>query len=125
MIKKVMLAMVLLSGINGAFAEMSDFSITNNTHESALFPQSVIDNVALQGDSDVSALKEILTSNSFYRMLLAMNAEVPEIARVGEYVTLLNEMHLMNQKLMLIAAEMQKANQMQANHLNDGGRMNG
>ena len=102
--KKLLLGLALLSSISSTFAE------TNGASEAMTMQSKVTSNSASQGDSDVEAFRDILNGGKFYALLLAMTSELPEVARSGEFVMLINEMHLMNEKLTMIAESLQKSN---------------
>ena len=102
--KKLILGLALLSSFSNIFAE------TLSQSEAMTMQSKVTSNVASQGDSDVEAFRDILNGGKFYALLLAMTSELPEITRSAEFVMLINEMHLMNEKLTVIAESLHKAN---------------
>lgn len=71
-------------------------------------------------DKDFNALKDVIQSGRFYALLLSLKAEVPDVAHAAEYVMLINEMHLINQKLDTIASALQQANVQREKRLNKG-----
>lgn len=102
--KKLLLGLALLSSFSSIFAE------TLSGSEAMTMQSKVASNIASQGDSDEKIFKEILSGGKFYSLLLAMTSELPEVARSAEFVMLINEMHLMNEKLTMIAESLHKAN---------------
>ena len=112
--KKLLLGLVLLSSISSTFAE------TLGASEAMVMQSKVTSNIASQGDSDVNVFKAILSGGKFYELLLSMSYQLPEVARSGEFVMLINEMHLMNEKLAIIADELHAANQASKNRMHEG-----
>ena len=95
--KKVILATICFALSSASFALPIVSSANQVTHD------NVTRNVTLQNTHDAETFKDIMQENGFYSLLLSMHSEVPDVAHAAEYVMLLNELHLMNQKLSIIA----------------------
>ena len=118
--KKIVFAIIILSGMGSVFAESSDTVDKKLMQAESIVSSGMSEMDGLRGSEDVEAFKAMLTTNNLFRFLLAMDSQLPDVARVGEYVLLLNEMHQINQKLDTIAAALQEGNLNQARRLNKG-----
>lgn len=118
--KKIVFAIIFLSGIGSAFAESSGTVDKRLMQAESVVASVVSETEGLQGFDDVDAFKTMLTTNNLFRFLLVMDSQLPDVTRIGEYVLLLNEMHSMNQKLDTIAVALQEGNLQQAKRLHKG-----
>ena len=102
--KKLILGLALLSSFSSIFAE------TLSESEVMTMRSQVTSNTAQQGNSDAKAFMDIIRGSIFYELLLSEDSELPVVTRSAEFVMLINEMHLMNEKLTVIAESLHKAN---------------
>lgn len=61
---------------------------------------------------DVDYFKKILTGGGLYALLLAMNTEVPDVAKSLEYVAMFKKLNATNHILSQILIELKKNNQL-------------
>lgn len=118
--KKTMLAGIFFLVAGSVFATLPIDNAMLSAQAKAA--QLSIASEAMKDDSDkdFNALKDEIQSGRFYALLLSLNAEVPDVAHTAEYAMLINEMHLINQKLDTIASVLQQANVQQEQRLNKG-----
>ena len=109
--KKIVLAIMMLSSMGSALADPLYVPETN---------RNITQNVTRQSTNDVVTFQNIMKNESFYAFLLSLGSELPDITHAGEYVMLINEMHLMNEKLAIIADELHAANQASKNRMHEG-----
>lgn len=119
---KTFIVSITLMAISGViYAETQSMPESNwNAYNSFLTDTQMND------QKDVDYLKKILTSGGLYALLLAMNTEVPDVAKSVEYVALFKKLNSANRTLSRILIELQKNNLLLSqNRLNKGVTMDG
>ena len=120
-IKTLMVSMMLMA-MNGAIdAKTQPMPESNwNAHNFSVADDQTND------QKDVDYFKKILTGGRLYALLLAMNTEVPDVAKSVEYVALFKKLNSANRILSQILIELKKNNQLLSqNMLNKGVAMDG
>lgn len=109
---------ILIFGI----ALLGSISTTNasiiNASQAMSTQENITSKATGRGDRDAKIFQEIMYNSRFYALLSSLRSESPELTRSAEYVMLINEIHLLNKKLTLIAESLQSAN---TNNKNQGG----
>lgn len=120
-IKTLMVSMMLMA-MNGAIDAKTQSMPESNWNAHNFF---VADD-RINDPKDVDYFKKILTGGGLYALLLAMNTEVPDVAKSVEYVALFKKLNSANRILSQILIELKKNNQLLSqNMLNKGVAMDG
>ena len=116
---QLMMAFLLFCGSEGSFAQTVNEPSEPTAHQPVLLALSE----DILGQSGVEFFNDTAKSSSLYAFLLRLNEGVPQIAKTLEYVSLLNEVHCVNQTLTQLLLETQKNNQLLSHLLlTKGGR---
>ncbi|KTD66218.1 hypothetical protein Lsan_0650 [Legionella santicrucis] len=100
--------LILLIAMNGAVDAQTQSMPESNGKAHHFF---VADH-QMNGQNDVDYFKKILTGGGLYALLLAMNTEVPDVAKSLEYVAIFKKLNVTNRILSQILIELKKNNQL-------------
>ncbi len=115
--KPLILAVILLTGIGGAFAE-SPASTTNNIEQASTGGITFDDNSLnrLNDSFDVLKFRKILHGSELYAMLMSINVNAPGTTEALAYVALLHEAKEINKNLDRIVFAIQKNNELMSHN---------
>jgi hypothetical protein len=120
-IKTLMLSITLMV-VSGVIYAESATLIENNLK----LNQMLTADAPLNDEKDVEYFKQILSNGGLYALLLALNTEVPDVAKSVEYVALFKKLDSANNILTQILAELKKNNHLLSQSmLNKGVAMDG
>jgi DNA gyrase inhibitor GyrI len=120
-IKTLMLSMSLMIVSGVIYAEPATL-LENNFK----LNQMLTVDVPMNDEQDVEYFKHILSSGGLYALLLALNTEVPDVAKSVEYVALFKKLDSANNILTQILVELKKNNHLLSQSmLNKGVAMDG
>jgi len=105
--RKQLLALILLVSTSITYALLPDLS---NPLVAEIFAATNRNNGLGQLDWATEDFHTILQDSHLYKVLLQLHVGLPNMARTGEYVLMLNEIHHINENLDLILQELQKLN---------------
>lgn len=106
-IKTLMVSITLMVMSGVIDAEPQSMTESNwNAYNSFLTDNQMND------QKDVDYFKKILTGGGLYALLLAMNTEVPDVAKSLEYVAMFKKLNATNRILSQILIELKKNNQL-------------
>jgi hypothetical protein len=106
-IKTLMVSITLMVMSGVIDAEPQSMTESNwNAYNSFLTDNQMND------QKDVDYFKKILTGGGLFALLLAMNTEVPDVAKSVEYVALFKKLNSANHILSRILIELKKNNQL-------------
>ncbi|HAT9719102.1 TPA: hypothetical protein JBD64_15005 [Legionella pneumophila subsp. pneumophila] len=120
-IKTLMLSMtfMVVSGI--IYAEPTTLPENN-----VKLNQILAVDAAMNKEHDVEYFKHVLTGGGLYALVLALNTEVPDVAKAVEYVALFKKLDSANHLLTQILVELKKNNHLLSQSMLDKGvTMNG
>lgn len=120
---QLIMALSLILGSHTGFAHSS--LAANEQSCSSIQGSTLLADNEMMGQKGVDFFGTILKKNRLYAFLLALDVNVPQVAKQLEYVALLNEVHLANQTLSQILAALQKNNQLLEHGIHKGGAMDG
>lgn len=114
---KLILAVILMTGIGGAFAE-SPASTTNNIEQASTGAVTFDDNSLnrLNDSVDVLKFRKILHGSELYAMLMSLSVSAPGTTEALEYVALLHEAKEINKNLDRILLAIQKNNELMSHN---------
>ena len=119
--KTLMLSMTLMVVSGVIYAEPATL-LENNLK----LNQMLTVDVPMNDEQDVEYFKHILSSGGLYALLLALNTEVPDVAKSVEYVALFKKLDSANNILTQILVELKKNNHLLSQSmLNKGVAMDG
>lgn len=121
--KQLIMALTFILGSHAGFAHMS--LAANKQSCSSIQGSNLIADHEMMGQKGVDLFGSILKKSEMYAFLLALDSNVPQIAKQLEYVALLNEAHLANQTLSQMVEALQKNNQLLEHHIHKGGAVDG
>ncbi|MCR9192379.1 MAG: hypothetical protein NXI01_06925 [Gammaproteobacteria bacterium] len=107
---KKQLAAMLIASTSITYALLPPNIDPSNPLVAEIFSAVNRDNGAGQSDWATEDFHTILQDSHLYRVLLSLHVGLPNLARTGEYVLMLNEVHHLNENLELILKELQKLN---------------
>ena len=115
-IKTLMLSMTLIV-VSGVIHAESQTLPENNVKLNQILTVDAPKN----DEQDVEYFQHVLTSGGLYALMLALNTEVPDVAKTVEYVALFKKLDLANHLLTQILVALKKNNHLLSQSILDKG----